>query len=319
MAQAILSNEAAMARTRGADSLNSSAISWPAVLAGAVAAAALSLILVLLGTGLGLSSVSPWAREGMDATSVGISTIAWITLTQVIAAGMGGYLAGRLRVKWPDLHADEVYFRDTAHGFLTWAVATLVTVTVLSAAVGSIINGGVQAGAKVAAGTAQAGALAMVGATETGSETSADKGQVAYFVDSLFRSGTSTHHTGSDSTQDHQPASSDTHSRVPAAEVTRIFAHAYSHESLPPEDVTYLGQLISRHTGMTQPEAEQRVKEVYAHMQSTAREAEASLKQAAEKARKASMYITLWLFVSLLMGAFSASLAATWGGRCRDA
>ena len=70
-------------------------ISWGAVLAGAAAAAALSLILLMLGVGLGLSSVSPWANEGMSAWTFGISTILWVTLTQVLASGMGGYLAAR--------------------------------------------------------------------------------------------------------------------------------------------------------------------------------------------------------------------------------
>ena len=41
--------------------VNPNAVSWAAILAGAIAAAALSLILLLLGAGLGLSSALPWA------------------------------------------------------------------------------------------------------------------------------------------------------------------------------------------------------------------------------------------------------------------
>ncbi len=95
-----------------------SAVSWGAIVAGAAAAAALSLILLMLGVGLGLSAVSPWARDGVSATTFGVSTIVWLTLTQLLASAMGGYLAGRLRTKWAAAHSDEVYFRDTAHGFL---------------------------------------------------------------------------------------------------------------------------------------------------------------------------------------------------------
>ena len=105
--------------------INGSAVSWSAIFAGAAAAAVLSLILLLLGAGLGLSSVSPWANKGVSAGALGISTIIWLTVTQIIASGMGGYLAGRLRTRWAGVHADEVYFRDTAHGFLAWTVATL--------------------------------------------------------------------------------------------------------------------------------------------------------------------------------------------------
>src|SRR5450756_2340902 len=97
---------------------DASAVSWGAIMAGAAAAAALSLILLILGIGLGLSSASPWAHQGVSATTFGVSTILWVTLTQLVASGMGGYLAGRLRTKWVEVHTDEVYFRDTAHGFL---------------------------------------------------------------------------------------------------------------------------------------------------------------------------------------------------------
>jgi hypothetical protein len=93
------------------DPQGASAVSWGAILAGAAAAAALSLILLLLGTGLGLSSASPWANQGAGATTLGVSTILWLTFTQLVASGMGGYLAGRLRTRWISVHTDEVYFR----------------------------------------------------------------------------------------------------------------------------------------------------------------------------------------------------------------
>ena len=124
-------------------------MSWGAIVAGAAAAAALSLILLMLGVGLGLSAVSPWARDGVSATTFGVSTIVWLTLTQLLASAMGGYLAGRLRTKWAAAHSDEVYFRDTAHGFLAWAIASLATAALLTSAIGSILGSGVQAGATV--------------------------------------------------------------------------------------------------------------------------------------------------------------------------
>ena len=95
-----------------------SAVSWAAIFAGATGAASLSLILFMLGTGLGLSSIGPLSNRGVDASTVGIAAIIWITFSQVAASGLGGYLAGRLRTKWAAVHTDEVYFRDTVHGFL---------------------------------------------------------------------------------------------------------------------------------------------------------------------------------------------------------
>src|SRR3954463_3368311 len=117
-----------------ADDANTSGVSWGAIFAGAAGAAALSLILLILGTGLGLSSVSPWSDRGAGAAAFGIGTIAWITFTQLAASGLGGYLAGRLRTRWLGVHTDEVYFRDTAHGFLAWAFATVLTPAALGAA-----------------------------------------------------------------------------------------------------------------------------------------------------------------------------------------
>jgi hypothetical protein len=113
-------------------------ISWPAVIGGAFVAAALSLILLVLGTGLGFSSISPWSNMGVSASTIGKGAIAWLVVTQILASAMGGYLAGRLRTKWVHVHTDEVYFRDTAHGLLVWAVGLVVTASFLASAAASI-------------------------------------------------------------------------------------------------------------------------------------------------------------------------------------
>jgi hypothetical protein len=117
-----------------------SAVSWPAVFAGATGAAALSLILLVLGTGLGLAAASPWINSAPDAGPFGAAAVVWICFTQVIASGMGGYLAGRLRTRWTDAQQDEVYFRDTVHGFLAWAVASLATAVLLTSVIGTILG-----------------------------------------------------------------------------------------------------------------------------------------------------------------------------------
>jgi hypothetical protein len=327
MAQAILSTDPSAGRTSNlshVSTINGSAISWSAILLGAVAAAVLSLILFLLGTGLGLSSISPWAHDGVTAATFGIAAIIWITVTQALASGLGGYLTGRLRVRWQDTDADEVYFRDTAHGFIAWGIATLTTAALLTSVIGSVVSSGVQATASVAGGAAAAGAVAA--AHGSAGDQSGDAN--AYFIDSLFRANSTTAVTD---TPDHDPAT-DHHSaaghhaantvqaeEVPTAEVGRIFATSLANDTLSAEDASYIAQLVSQHTNLTQQEAETRVKEIYTNVQTKAKEAEAKAKEAADKARKATVGITLWLFVSLLIGAFSASLAATWGGRCRDA
>jgi len=280
------------------ESSNVSGVSWGAIFAGAAAAAALSLILVLLGFGLGFSAVSPWAGEGVSAKGLGISTIIWLAATQIIASGLGGYIAGRLRVKWANMHGDEVYFRDTAHGFLAWCVATLVTATLVVGSVSSIVSGGVQAGASVAGGAASA----MTQAAGTAAANT-DSDQYGYFVDSLFR-------------DDRPAAVSDDAAR---GTVTRIFAQSLANGQLSAEDRTYLAQLVAQRTNLTQADAERRVDKIYARTQKAIADAKVKAQQAADTAAKVAALTSLWMFIALLAGAFFASLSATFGGRRRDA
>jgi hypothetical protein len=258
----------------------SSGVSWPAVLAGAFAGAALSLILLALGTGIGLSSVSPWSNMGASASAIGIGAIVWLIVTQIIAATMGGYLAGRLRTKWVNIHTNEVYFRDTAHGFLVWAVGLVITAAFLASAATSMVGGGAQ-----------------LGAITSGKATSAQSdGQASdpneYFVDTLFRSD--------------RPASETTDASI-RAEAGSIFANALRQKDVPAPDKTYLGQLVAARTGLSQTDAEQRVSDVLSQA-----------RQAADTARKTVAHSLYWTFLALLIGAFCASFAATIGGKQRD-
>ena len=300
---------------------SASAVSWGAILAGAAGAAALSLILLILGTGLGLSSISPWADSGTSATTMGVSTIVWITLTQLSASGMGGYLAGRLRTRWLAVHTDEVYFRDTAHGFLAWAIATLATATLLTSVIGSIIGGGVKAGASLASGLANATATSGAVMARPERITTANNDNGNYFIDLLFRKNVAVStpvFNSSDSLANTSTNITPT-STENTAEISRIFMMSMMAGALSPEDSRYVSQVVARRTGLTREEADTRVKNTYSRLQNNLRNAELATKQAADKARKASAYAALWLFISLLSGAFIASWMATFGGRQRDA
>jgi hypothetical protein len=257
----------------------SSGVSWAAVIGGAFVSASLALILLALGSGLGFSSISPWSNVGASASTVGKAAIAWLILTQIMASAMGGYLAGRLRTKWTDVHTDEVYFRDTAHGFLVWAVGLVITASFLGSAATSIAAGG----------------AAQRGATGTTMSNAAETGMLnpnAYFVDALLRPNSS---------------ASDRNDASVRGEVERIFAHTLPSGNLPPMDRTYLAQLVSARTGLSQADAEKRVSDAFEEAQ-----------QSADRARKALAHLSLWLFVALLSGAFCASYAGTIGGKQRD-
>lgn len=296
--------------------LNNPGVSWGAVLAGAAAAAALSFIMLILGVGLGLSSVSPWS---FNATAIGVSTIAWLAFMQLAASGIGGYMAGRLRVKWSAIHTDEVHFRDTAHGLLAWAVATLITVAVLAGGTRAVLSGAIDAGSGVAAavgpavGAGAAAAGAGVAASKAGEGGASGANPLDYFSDMLLRAAPAPAATGTPAMAN--PGLTVADQRM---EIGKIFATSLSSGSLAADDRAYLGQVVASRTGLTQAEAEARVDAVYARAVKAAADAKAAAQQAAETARKAGVHTALWMFVALLLGAFVASLAATFGGRQRD-
>jgi hypothetical protein len=273
-----------------------SATSWPAIIAGAFVAAAVSLILLALGSGLGFASISPWPSRGVSGTTFAVTAAIWLILTQWLSAGMGGYLAGRLRTRWIGTHAHEVFFRDTAHGLITWAVASvLVAATVASSigAAGHAIGAAGHAGVDVAsqAGASQAGKEIMMNAASP---------SVAYDIDRLLRP--------SEAGASAQPASD------PQPEVARIIGNAAVTGSVPDGDRIYLAQLVAARTGLTLQDAQKRVEGFI----SDVTDAEAKAKAAADAARKAAAAASLYLALSLLVGAFIASVSAALGGRLRD-
>lgn len=312
-----------------------SGVSWAAIFAGALAAAALSLVLFILGIGLGLSSMSVWSGQGAEGDTVGWTAIAWLTFTQLASAGVGGYIAGRLRVRWQGVHTDEVYFRDTAHGFLSWAFATLLMAALMGSVAGSAITGTVKAAGSMAAGaaTAAVGSAGAIGAATANSDDSS--GPMGYWVDSLFRqdgaapaaaAAAPTADTTADPTAT-AAAAPVAHAATPARrsnanatqEVARIYAQALQDGKLSEVDARHVAYLVSERTGIPAAQAEQRVQQSFQQAQQKVEQAKEKAKQAAETARKVAARASLWLFVALLIGAFVGSFAATIGGRQRDA
>jgi hypothetical protein len=261
-----------------------SAVSWPAIIAGAFVAGAFTLLLLALGAGLGFSVVSPW-RGAPDITSTKAATVGGIfmAVTTVMASALGGYIAGRLRTRWLRTPLDEVYFRDTAHGLLSWAVATVMGAALLASAA-TVIGGGVAAGAAQGAaqrtdaadplldrlfrpnyavltgGTAQAAAGVFAG----GRDLAADRGVARRMLSGL-------------------------------------------RGDLSADDRAYLAEMVSARTGLAPADAQVRVATI-----------EKDARVAAETARRIAMQLAFWTVAALFLGALAASLAATEGGALRD-
>jgi hypothetical protein len=278
-----------------------SAVSWPAVIAGAFVAAATSVILLALGSGLGFAVASPWANHGTSAASFTAATAIWLLVTQWVSAWFGGYLAGRLRRRWVGTHVHEVFFRDTAHGLITWSVATVLIAAVLANSAAAMLGGGVRALGQAASDVAaDAASNARNEVPGTGEDRGSGAIDVAYGIDTLFRSAIP------DARQQN-----DTNARQEAG---RIVAHAIRTGNITDVDRSYLAMLIAEHTGVGPAEAQKRVDDLAAARMN----AENAARAAADEARKAAAEASLYLALSLLVGAFIASVAAALGGRERD-
>lgn len=266
------------------------AVSWAAVFGGAVGAVAITLLLVALGSGIGLSSVSPWYSANPTATTFTVLAAVWLIIVQWLSSAAGGYLAGRLRTKWTGVHTDEVFFRDTAHGFLAWALASMIVAAFATSSISSAVSSAGRAISNVAGGAASSATQVASSAASNGN---------GYFMDTLFRKD--------------QPDANASNADA-RAEAGRIVARAIANGSLDAGDRTYLAKLIASHTGISQQDAEKRIDDVLAQMKA----AEEKAKQAADTARKASASTSFFLFFSMLIGAFIASAAGALGGRQRD-
>ncbi len=279
----------------------SSAVAWPAIIGGAFVAAAISLLLLTLGSGIGLASLSPWSGAGVNSTTFTVTAAIWLIVVQWLASAMGGYLTGRLRTRWLGMHTHEVFFRDTAHGFLTWAVAAVVGAALLGSAVSSVVSGGAHIAAGLTAGVAQGATQgATQGAAQGLGQSSGDVlGGAGYYIDSLFRSG--------------HPSANASSGEV-RGEAARILAMGLRNGEVPAADKAYLAQLVAAHTGLSPDDAQKRVDDVIAQAQA----AETKIREAVDATRKAGSSLAFYTFFSMLVGAFIASAAAALGGSQRD-
>ncbi|MDR3468575.1 MAG: hypothetical protein P4M07_21805 [Xanthobacteraceae bacterium] len=251
-------------------------VSWAAVLAGAVTSLALTLVLLSFGAGMGFAVVSPWGNAGVSATTFKVGTGLYFIVMAMISSALGGYLAGRLRQRWIAVRAPEVFFRDTAHGFLAWAVASVLGAVLLASPASSLLGSSLSGSIQAPANSAQPSAMDA-------------------YVDTLLR-------------PDNPSAQGQQDAAATRSEMVRLFTRSFHNGSdLNAADRAYVTKVVSARTGLSQADAEKRVNDVVTQV-----------KTDLDSARKAAMQISIWLTLSLFVGAFCASLAATEGGGLRD-
>jgi hypothetical protein len=268
-----------------------SAMTWGPIFGGAAAAIGVTLILLLLGSGVGLTMVSPWSGQSSSLGTVGVTAAIWLVVVQWLSSGLGGYITGRLRTKWAAVHTDEVFFRDTAHGFISWALATIFVAGFLASSLTSLAGAGAQA----------VGSAATAAGTAASSTASAADLPTAYFTDALLRPEQARAGATSDDT-------------AATAEVSRILLNGAAAGQIPDDDKAYLATIVSARTGLSEADARNRVDTVLKRID----DAKVAAQKAADEARKAASTTALLGALSLLIGAFIAAAAAAFGGSQRD-
>ena len=257
-------------------------ISWAAVLAGAVTSLALTLVLLSLGAGLGFSVVSPWPNSGVSATTFEIGTGLYFIVMAMISSALGGYMAGRLRNRWIGVQTTEVHFRDTAHGFLAWALASVLGAILLASPATSLISG-------MTSGAMQ-------------STASSQSGPMDIYVDTLLRRDTPA--------ADNASAGSAETRR----ELARLLAADFRNGAEPsPADRGYLAKVVAARTGLSQADADKRVNDTITQIKS-------DLDKARKAAMKLAIWLTLSLFIGAFAAALAATEGGglrdgTWGRR----
>jgi hypothetical protein len=259
-------------------------VSWPAVVAGAVVSCALTVVLIAFGLGLGLSVVSPWAGAGVSATTFKIGTGLYLIVIAMLSSSIGGYIAGRLRTRWIGVHSDEVYFRDTAHGFVAWAFTSVLGTILLASPVSSLIGGGSSAAVQ---GSASAGR---------------SSGPMDGYVDTLLRSDA--------------PASQQGSSNESRGELDQLFVSSFGNGSdLKPSDREYVSKVVAARTGLSQADADKRVNEVVTQAKS---DIDATRKATAQLAFWLTASLLMGAFCSSLAATEGGGLRdGTWKSRNR--
>lgn len=283
-------------RTPPVDEASKPAIAWGPIFAGAFAAVVATAVLMLLGSGLGLTLISPWSGESASLTTIAASTAVWIVLVQWLSSALGGYLSGRLRTKWVGVHTDEVFFRDTAHGFMAWAVATLIILGSIALQSTALLGAGTHAAANVAGSAAKASGEAA--------QITSQAGLTDYLVDSLFRPTDPARLTAAGPDGD----------QAASAQAARILTTGTVQGEVSQDDRAYLAMLVAARTGIPEQDARTRVDAVLTKIT----EFKTKAQQAADDARKASATAAILAALSMAVGAFIAAAAGAFGGRERD-
>jgi hypothetical protein len=201
----------------------------------------------------------------------------------MISSALGGYLAGRLRNRWAGVQPTEVHFRDTAHGFLAWALASVLGAILLASPATSLVRG-------MASGAMQSAASSQTGPMDA-------------YVDTLLR-------------RDNPASDNSANAGVAETrqELTRLLVADFRSGAEPSAtDRGYMAKLVAARTGLSQADADKRVNDTMTQIKS-------DTDKARKAAMQLAIWLTLSLFIGAFAAALAATEGGglrdgTWGNR----
>lgn len=259
-------------------------ISWGAIFGGVVLAIALQILLSLLGAGIGLGTVNVAAGSTPDASSFGIGAGIWWVVSTILALFAGGYAAA-----W--LAGNEIKFDGMLHGLVAWGISTILTLYLLTSAVGGLIGGGFSAISSVAssAGGAVKDAAAPVAKTFGVSPDMVQDQARAYL----------------------QPTNPDPATMSPQDAQKTIAQDLVTYERGGPDAAaarTDIINITAAQMKISQADATKKFDDAQAKIQQTTAEAKQKATAAADATASGASKTSFAMFVDLLLGAIAAAV-----------
>jgi len=262
-------------------------LSWGAIFAGVVIAVAVQLVLGILGAGIGLTMVDPVQGTTPGAAGFGIGAGIFWLITTVLALGAGGYAAARVA---------GVYERFDAlvHGLVVWGVTLILTLYLLTSAVGGIIGGAFRTVGSVAgAAGSTVGAAAPAAASVAGIDPSDVRSEAAAYL--------------SDAPSDPAQMTSEQAQKEIAKELPTLARGGVEGEQAESRIV----DIVAAQRKISRAEAQAQVTRAKQQFVRTKDQAVATAKSATDKAAGAAAATSFVLVLALLVGAGAAGFGAT--------
>ncbi len=261
-------------------------MSWGAVLAGAVVALSVQLLLSLLGIGIGLATVDPVAGETPDAASFGVASGVFYAIVTLVSLFAGGWVAGRLA-------GMPVRTDGLLHGLVTWGVAMLLLLYVVTTTVGALVSG----------------ALGMVSSTL---ETAAQGVQAAAGAAAQSDIGED---ALNDIQQQAQQLLGQAQQATGAQDTSELLDQmmAIAEGGVSDQERQQIVDRVVQQTGVTREEAEAQLQQLQTQYEEARAAAEEQARAAAQATSEAISQGAFWSFVALLLGAIAAAVGGLMG------